>query len=277
MRFGPVFRWALALHRRFGLDRPLAAALADRFEFLMVQHRVLSSLVPFCRDRLQPLVGEEVTGEVIRLTAARTEIVERSLVALKLQYPAYAAALQRQFLARIARQRENLAYRLLAANQVVSGEVERDLRGEVEAYWSGLDTRPKLDAQLSAIDLVQRVPIFRDLDRTRQQAIANLLKPRLALPDAVIVQRGEKGDAMYFIASGAVRVLLDRGDTELGSGDFFGELALLTGRPRVADVLAMGYCQLLVLRARDFQRLLQQDAGLKARIEQVAEERLRRD
>jgi CPA1 family monovalent cation:H+ antiporter len=277
IRFSPTFRWRLALHRRFGFDRPLAAALADRFEFLMVQHRILTSLVPFCRDRLQPLVGEDVTGAVVDLVAARAAIVERSLTALKLQYPAYATELQRQFLARIARQREGLAYRLLAENQVVSGEVERELRAEVEAYWQGLDSRPRLDARLSAIDLVQRVPIFRDLDIQRQQAIAALLKPQLELPDAVIVKRGDRGDAMYFIASGAVRVLLEREEVELGSGDFFGELALLTGQPRVADVLAMGYCQLLALKARDFQRLLQQDAGLKARIEDVAKERLKRD
>jgi CPA1 family monovalent cation:H+ antiporter len=277
VRFSPTFRWRLALHRRFGFDRPLAAALADRFEFLMVQHRILSALVPFCRDRLQPLVGEEVTGDIIDMTVARADLVERSLTALKLQYPAYAAQLQHQFLARIARQRELMAYRMLAANQVLSGEVERELHGEVEDHWVGLDARPQLDARLSAIDLVQRVPIFRDLDFSRQQAIANLLKPQLELPDAAVVRRGDKGDSMYFIASGAVRVLLqDKEDIELGSGDFFGELALITGQPRVADVLTMGYCQLLALKARDFQRLLEQDAGLRARIEQVAQERLNR-
>lgn len=274
VRFSPTFRWRLALHRRLGIDRPLASALADRFEFLMVQHRILTSLVPFCRDRLQPLVGDEVTEEVIALAAARADIVERQLSALKLQYPAYAAELQRQFLARIARQREGLAYGLLAANQVMSGEVERDLRNEVEAYWSGLDARPRLDARLSAIDLVQRVPIFRDLDLSRQQAIAALLKPQLDLPGAIVVRRGEHGDAMYFIASGAVRVLLANGEIELGSGDFFGELALLTGRKRIADVVATGYCQLLALKARDFDRLLAQDAGLRTRIEEVARQRL---
>ena len=78
---------------------------------------------------------------------------------------------------------------------------------------------------------------------------------------------------MYFIASGAVRVDVEP-NVELGSGDFFGELALLTGHPRNADVIALGFCKLLALKARDFQRLLAQDAGLKQRIEQVAEARL---
>jgi CPA1 family monovalent cation:H+ antiporter len=271
--FSPAFRFALWLQRNLRIERPLADALADRFEFLMMQRQVLSDLVPFARDKLQPLIGEEAASEIIGLTARRIAAVESSLLALKLQYPAYAAALQRQYLGRIARQRESAAYQALAANLVVSGEVERELRSELEKHWTGLDGRPKLDPELSAIDLVARVPIFRDLDIKRQQAIAHLLAPQLVLPETPIVRRGGKGDSMYFIASGAVRVAVAP-SVELGSGDFFGELALLTGQPRNADVVALGYCKLLALKARDFDRLLSQDAGLKARIEQVAKERL---
>ena len=274
--FTQHFRWAMWLQRRLGLEWPLAAALADRFEFLAMQRQVLSGLVPFCRDRLQPLIGPEATGEIVEMAAGRCAWVEAALQALKLQYPAYAKALQLQILGRFGRQREASAYRALASNMVISGEVERELNAELERHWTGLDRRPRLDTELSAIDLVQRVPIFRDLDLTRQQAIARLLRPRLAVPDSNIVRRGGRGDAMYFIASGATSVILESGDIELGSGDFFGELALLTGQPRNADVVALGYCKLLALRARDFNLLLQQDAGLKARIEQVAQERLHR-
>lgn len=277
LEFGRSFRWALALQRRLGIDWPLAAALADRFEFLMMQRQVLAGLVPFCRDRLLPLIGEAPTAEIIELVAARASAVDGALLALKLQYPAYAAALQRQYLGRIARQRESAAYQALADNLVVSGEVARELRAELEGHWTGLDRRPPLDTELGALDLVQRVPIFRDLDIARQQAIARLLRPQLALPDSAIVRRGEKGDSMYFIASGAVRVVLESGQVELGSGEFFGELALLTGQPRNADVVALGYGKLLALRARDFDLLLAQDAGLRSRIEQVAKERLNRD
>lgn len=271
------FRWALELQRRLGLEKPLAAALADRFEFLAVQRQVLAGLVPFCRDRLQPLIGEEATADIIQVTVERTEWVDAALQALKLQYPAYAEQLQLQILGRFGRQREASAYHALAANFVISGEVARELTAEMEQHWHGLDQRPRLDTELSAIDLVQRVPIFRDLDINLQQKIARLLKPQLAVPDMAIVRRGDKGDAMYFIASGASRVILPTGDVELGSGDFFGELSLLTGQPRIADVVSLGYCKLLALRARDFNLLLRQDTGLKARIEQVAQERLHRD
>jgi CPA1 family monovalent cation:H+ antiporter len=271
--FSQSFRFALWLQRTTRFERLLTDALADRFEFLMAQRQVLAGLVPFSRDRLQPLIGEEPSVEIIKLTSRRIEAVEESLLALKLQYPAYAAALQRQYLGRIARQRESAAYQSLAANLVVSGEVERELTAELERHWTGLDKRCKLDPELSAIDLVSRVPIFRDLDIKRQQSIAQLLAPQLVLPESKVVRRGDKGDAMYFVASGAVRVMVEP-SVELGSGDFFGELALLTGHPRNADVVALGFCKLLELKARDFHALLGQDAGLKARIEQVAKERL---
>ncbi|HEX6121127.1 MAG TPA: cyclic nucleotide-binding domain-containing protein, partial [Dongiaceae bacterium] len=89
-----------------------------------------------------------------------------------------------------------------------------------------------------------------------------------------IVRRGQRGDAMYFIASGAAVVHIPGKPVELGSGEFFGELALLTGQPRNADVVSLGYCRLLELSSRDFQDLLAGDAELKRAIEAVAAERM---
>jgi len=60
----------------------------------------------------------------------------------------------------------------------------------------------------------------------------------------------------------------------LGSGEFFGEMALLSGRPRQADVVALTYCRLLVLRKVDFERFLAANSEAKATISRIAEERL---
>ena len=61
----------------------------------------------------------------------------------------------------------------------------------------------------------------------------------------------------------------------LGSGDFFGEMALLSGRPRHADVIALGYCRVLVLSAAEFRRFLGDYPRARAEIDRVAEERAR--
>ena len=79
---------------------------------------------------------------------------------------------------------------------------------------------------------------------------------------------------MYFISNGALRVDVEPLPVQLGSGDFFGELALITHQPRNADVAAVGFADLLVLRTADFQRLMEGNPDAKARIEEVAKERL---
>ena len=82
---------------------------------------------------------------------------------------------------------------------------------------------------------------------------------------------------MYFISTGAVEVDIPNHPVRLGSGDFFGEIALLKEMPRTADVTALSYCQVLALFARDFNQLLDANPELRARIEKIAEERLAGD
>jgi len=56
----------------------------------------------------------------------------------------------------------------------------------------------------------------------------------------------------------------------LGTGDFFGELALLVAERRNADVVALGYCRLLSLAARDLSRLFGTEPALRDHIRSVA-------
>ncbi|HLN07802.1 MAG TPA: cyclic nucleotide-binding domain-containing protein [Xanthobacteraceae bacterium] len=61
----------------------------------------------------------------------------------------------------------------------------------------------------------------------------------------------------------------------LGSGDFFGEMALLSKQRRQADVVALGYCQVLVLNVTEFRRFLREYPAAKAEIDRVAAARAR--
>ena len=78
---------------------------------------------------------------------------------------------------------------------------------------------------------------------------------------------------MYFISSGALQAELEKGNVQLGSGDFFGEIALLAEVPRTVSVRSLGFCQLLTLERHDFMPFLDANPDLKARIEKVAAER----
>ena len=107
--------------------------------------------------------------------------------------------------------------------------------------------------------------------------MCRLLRPRFAVPNDRIIRNGERGDAVFFIASGAVEVILPARRVRLGSGEFFGEMALLSGRPRQSDVVALTYCQLLVLRRADFERFMAANPEARATINRIAEARRARN
>jgi monovalent cation:H+ antiporter, CPA1 family len=262
------------LNHRFGLEWLLADALAERCETMLNRRLVIGELLGFCRDRLTALLGEETAIEIRGLILERTRAIDEALTALRLQYPDFTRELQSRYLGRIARQMESDRYEEWKERAIVGGEVADALAHARDERWADLDKPLRLDMALSAAELVERVPLFANLPTDKRASIARLLKTRLTLPGDPIVRRGQRGDAMYFIASGAAAVLIPGKPVELGSGEFFGELALLTGQPRNADVVSLGYCRLLELRQGDFQQLLAGDADLKRAIEAVAEERL---
>jgi len=123
-------------------------------------------------------------------------------------------------------------------------------------------------------DLVAKVPFFHDVGAAVIADVAQLLRPRDYPAGAVIVRRGEQGDCMYFVASGEVEIRVMPEGIRLGAGDFFGELALLTGDPRNATVVATGQCTLLRLDIVDFRQLLGRQPELARIIRIAADARL---
>jgi CPA1 family monovalent cation:H+ antiporter len=267
-------RLGIWLNHRVGFDRLLAAALAERFETMLNRRLVIAELVEFCRDRQTALLGEETAIEIRGLILERSRAIDEALTALRLQYPDFARELQSRYLGRIARQMETERYDEWKERAIVGGEVAEALNRDRDLRWADLDHEGQLDVELSATELVERVPLFAKLPPEKRAAIARLLKPRMSLPGDPIVRRGQRGDAMFFIASGAASVLIPGKPVELGSGEFFGEMALLTGQPRNADVVSLGYCRLLELGSDDFQNLLAGDPEMKRAIEAVAAGRM---
>ena len=104
-----------------------------------------------------------------------------------------------------------------------------------------------------------------------------MLHPRFAVPNERIVRKGDVGDSVFFIGSGAVEVILRQRHIRLGTGDFFGEMALLTGQPRTADVVAQTYCRLLELRKMDFDRFMANNPRAQAEITRIAAARVARN
>jgi CRP-like cAMP-binding protein len=122
-------------------------------------------------------------------------------------------------------------------------------------------------------ELVSRWPVFSELELVTRAELLRLLKPRSAVPGERLIQAGEQGREAFFLSSGEVEVAVRGRKIRLGPGTFFGEMALLSGAPRSADVTALDYCQLFTLGKEDFDRFLQTHPDLRAKIDVVAKER----
>ena len=79
----------------------------------------------------------------------------------------------------------------------------------------------------------------------------------------VIARQNEIGTGFFVVVEGQVRVIRDgKRLAELGPGDFFGELSVLDGQPRNAQVVAVGPCRCLAVASWDLEELLLDDARL---------------
>ena len=267
-------RLAMWLQRRCGWTRPLTDRLAGRFEILIVSQMVLRELLTYCRRSIKPLLGGKTTEALLEVLQERMALVDDALKAVEVQYPSYAAALRAQYLTRAALRLEDEAYHRHLGESLISREVFNDLQRDLAARRAASEARPPLDIGVNLTRIMRRVPLFENLEDEQLLRVAELLSARLASPGERIVTKGEKGKAMYFIATGEAEVMLPDSPIRLETGDFFGEMALLHKQPRVADVVTRGYCNLLVLERRDFQRLLASSKELRREIEKVAAARM---
>lgn len=94
--------------------------------------------------------------------------------------------------------------------------------------------------------------------------------------NAVIFNDQDEGNEMYFIDSGRVKIVKKVGDTEgilaiLSTGDFFGEMALITGNKRTATAIALTDCKLRIMDKKTFDSNLENDkAFMKNMLETLA-------
>lgn len=108
--------------------------------------------------------------------------------------------------------------------------------------------------------LLASVRLFDGVDEAGMSRIAEVVVEVAFAAGHVIARQGEIGSGFFIVASGVVRVVRDgRPLADLGPGDFFGELSVLDGRPRNAQVFAVEPTTCLALSTWDFEAVVQQE------------------
>lgn len=121
---------------------------------------------------------------------------------------------------------------------------------------------------------LRRVSLFRGLDEAATDLLAPAFVTRKVAAGEAVFREGDLGDAFFVVREGTVRVVADGGEVaRLGPGRYFGEMALVTGQPRNASVIADVETELLVLGAEDFHGLMGRFPALLTAVERVTEHR----
>lgn len=118
----------------------------------------------------------------------------------------------------------------------------------------------------SGVELAD-IGIFSELSKRELKAVSRLITELEVKDGAVLTRQGEPGREFMIIRSGTAKVDID-GETvaHLSSGDFLGELAIISGTPRTATVTATSPMVLEILNRREFMSLLDESAALGRKI-----------
>lgn len=125
-------------------------------------------------------------------------------------------------------------------------------------------------------ELAAKFPLFASLSPEQREVLVLHFQPQTAEPGERIIRAGDTADGLYLISKGEVEVTVGgRRIKTRGPGEFFGEMALLSGDRRTADVTALDYSRFAVLSGRDFHRFLRRYPDIRAHIAALADERSR--
>ena len=122
---------------------------------------------------------------------------------------------------------------------------------------------------------------FPSAPREEMPHVAEKMEPVRAMAGQTIIREGESSDAFFIVVHGRLGVYQtvdgeERQVNTLGKGDFFGEIGLLSGQPRVATVRAIEPSEVLRLDRSAFQELVSSSSATRDQLSAVADERLAR-
>ncbi|HYY57503.1 MAG TPA: DUF1003 domain-containing protein [Pyrinomonadaceae bacterium] len=134
---------------------------------------------------------------------------------------------------------------------------------------------------LMTLEALRSVPLFASLDNDAARELRSLLTVHEVTVETPLFDAGDSGDAMYLIENGRVRIHVrdtsghDVTLAELAGGDFFGEMAILDGKPRSASATVIEPARLAVLSRDDFLSFVRRNPDVALKMLSAITNRLR--
>jgi len=257
MGYGRGHWLASLLHRRFRLSGMLARLVADRFEVLLVSRMLLRDLHGFIDSKILRIHGRRVADLLHDILTRREGECDRDLAGMRLQYPGHAEQVERGFIRKAQLALEEREFRAAHDDGLIGDDLFAGLMRGLAQRRRSAAARPKLDLARQKSEMVAKFPLFASLAPQRRRALSRALVTLYAEPGDILMKRGDGADAVFFIASGAVEMDIAGQKRLIGTGEMYGELALLTGqKKRRASVRAVTHCTLMMLDEARFRGLL---------------------
>ena len=128
------------------------------------------------------------------------------------------------------------------------------------------------------IELLRRIPLFAECTKAELIEVAISAEEREAATGQSLTEQGQRGREFFIVVEGAVSVKRNgRKLADLGPGDWFGEIAILTFKPRTATVTATSPVRLLVINDRAFRRVVETTPRIALKVLRNVAERLEHD
>jgi CRP-like cAMP-binding protein len=124
-------------------------------------------------------------------------------------------------------------------------------------------------------------PLFADFSEADLVAVIQGLELATYGPGDILILEGDPGTSLFVITSGVVRAFVKQADgknkqvREMGEGSFFGEIAVLSGKPRTATVTAKSQVEALILERKTLDSITKTHPSVRVTLQKFAAERLK--
>jgi CRP-like cAMP-binding protein len=128
----------------------------------------------------------------------------------------------------------------------------------------------------ASIDVLKKVPLFAGLDNRELEQIANSMRERRVDAGDVVLEQGAGGAGFFVVDEGEADVTVDGKQVgTVGPGDYFGEIALLTGSDRTATVTATTDMLCYGMTSWDFKPLVESNSAIAWKLLTAMAQKLR--